>query len=120
MSEMRMRTQADIPSELRPQETILQQLQERVFGTERHYLREHAPRPADVALRNQPRERIAQGSFRQAAAKGNGHGFLRIRVENAASNPQGYGERGIQGNLRGNRGDRRDLCWWKAAQGKQA
>lgn len=120
MPQVRMRTQADIPSELRPEEALLQQLQERIFGTERHHIREHAPRPADVALRNQPRERIAQGSFRQAAAKGNGHGFLRIRVENAAPNPQGDGERGIQGNLRGNRGDRRDLRRRKATQGQQA
>ena len=99
MPEMRMRTQADIPSELRPQETILQQLQERVFRVERHNLREHAPRPAYVALCHQPRERVPKGYFRFAATTGNGYGVLRIRMENVTPNPQGYGERGIQGDL---------------------
>ena len=72
-----------------------------------------------MALCHQPRERLSQGHFRFATTTGNGYGVLRIRVAHAAPNPQGHGERGIQGDLRSNRGDRRDLRGREAAQGEQ-
>lgn len=95
MSEVRVRTQGHIPSEVQPQVPVLQQLQVRVLRPERHDIREHPPRPAYVALRNQPRECVTQGHIGFAVEKETRNGVLPVRLAYAASDTQGHGEGGI-------------------------
>lgn len=63
LPEMRMRSQGLSP-ELQPPLPLLRQLQVRVLGIGGGNIREHAPWPAYVVVRYEPRECVPQGRVR--------------------------------------------------------
>ena len=72
-------------------------MQDRVVRTGRDHLREHPPRPEDVAVRHQPLHGIEEGRVRPPVAKGTRYGLLQVGVEDAAPHQGGDGQGRVQG-----------------------